>query len=211
MRGHRRNAILEQLRRAYDTDAVARDQRPKSAWKIAERSAFCDRLARRGALSLLEIGAGTGQDSRYFQEQGFDVVATDLTPAMVAACRAKGLDARVMDVLAMDFPAASFDAVYSMNCLLHVPNADLPAALAAIGEVLRPGGLFFLGVYGGDGSEGVADWDDHDPRRFFSMRTDEQIQRYATDVFDLVDFHTLDVDGGFRFQSLTLRRPAPAI
>jgi SAM-dependent methyltransferase len=211
MTGHRRHAMLEQLRQAYDTGAAARDQRPKSAWKLAERSAFCDRLARRGALSLLEIGAGTGQDSRYFQEQGFDVVATDLTPAMVTACRAKGIDARVMDVLAMDFPAASFDAVYSMNCLLHVPNADLPAALAAIGDVLRPGGLFFLGVYGGDGSEGIADWDDHDPPRFFSMRTDEQIRRYATDVFDLVDFHTLDVDGGFRFQSLTLRRPAPAI
>jgi SAM-dependent methyltransferase len=210
MTDHRRHAMLEQLRRAYDTGAAARDQRPKSAWKLAERSAFCDRLARRGTLSLLEIGAGTGQDSRYFQEQGFDVVATDLTPAMVAACRAKGLDARMMDVLAMDFPAASFDAVYSMNCLLHVPNADLPAALAAIGDMLRPGGLFFLGVYGGDGSEGIADWDDHDPPRFFSMRTDEQIQRYATDVFDLVDFHTLDVDGGFRFQSLTLRRPIPA-
>ncbi|MFY1697271.1 MULTISPECIES: class I SAM-dependent methyltransferase [unclassified Solwaraspora] len=210
MTGDRRHAMLERLRRAYDTGAAARDQHPKSAWKIAERSAFGDRLARRGARSLLEIGAGTGQDSRYFQEQGFDVVATDLTPAMVAACRAKGLDARLMDVLAMDFPVASFDAVYTMNCLLHVPNADLPAALTAIGDVLRPGGLFFLGVYGGDGSEGVADWDDHDPPRFFSMRTDEQIRRYATDVFDLVDFHALDVDGGFRFQSLTLRRPAQA-
>ena len=201
-------AALDPLRRAYDAGAAARDQRPKSAWKLAERAAVRDRLTRHGVRSVLEIGAGTGQDSLFFQEEGFEVVATDLTPAMVAACRTKGLDARVMDFLGLDFPPASFDAVYAMNCLLHVPNADLPAVLAAVRDVLRPGGLFFLGLYGGNGSEGIADWDDHDPPRFFSMRTDEQIQRYAADVFDIVDFHAFDVEGGFRFQSTTLTRPA---
>lgn len=54
------------------------------------------------------------------------VVATDLSPAMVGFCRQKGLDAHVMDFLHLDFPAGSFDAVYALNCLLHVPNADLP-------------------------------------------------------------------------------------
>ncbi|MFV2012519.1 MULTISPECIES: class I SAM-dependent methyltransferase [unclassified Micromonospora] len=204
------HGLLDPLRRAYHADAATRDRRSKTAWKLAERAAFRDRLTDHGARSLLEIGAGTGQDSLFLQEQGFEVVATDLTPAMVAACRAKGLDARVMGFLDLTFPAASFDAVYAVNCLLHVPNADLPVVLAAIRAVLRPGGLFFLGLYGGDGSEGIADWDDHDPPRFFSLRTDEQIQRYVASVFEIVDFHAFDVEGGFRFQSLTLtRRPDP--
>jgi hypothetical protein len=30
-----------------------------------------------------------------------------------------------------------------------VPNAELLAVLASVARVLRPGGLFFLGVYGG--------------------------------------------------------------
>jgi len=108
--------------------------------------------------------------------------------------------------LHLDFPPESFDAAYAVNCLLHVPNADLPAVLAAIRAVLRPGGLFFLGVYGGDGTEGLLDEDQHDPPRFFSWRTDEQIKRYASEHFDIVDVHVLDL-GRYPFQSLTLRRP----
>ena len=68
---------------------------------------------------------------------------------MVERCRAKGIEAHVMDFLHLDFPAGSFDAVFAMNCLLHVPNQDLPAVLAAVRSI-RPGGLFFVGVYGGD-------------------------------------------------------------
>jgi hypothetical protein len=40
--------------------------------------------------------------------------------------------------LRLDFPAGSFDAVYAKNCLLHVPNHDLPAVLAVVGAILRP-------------------------------------------------------------------------
>lgn len=128
----------------------------KNPWKLAERDAFLQRLRDQRCTRLLELGAGTGQDSLYFQNQGLKVLATDLSPTMVAYCRDKGIDARVMDFLHLDFPPASFDAVYALNCLLHVPNPDLPAVLRAIREVLRPGGLFFLGVYGGQAKEGIA-------------------------------------------------------
>ncbi len=47
------------------------------------------------------------------------------------------------------FPVGSFDAVFAMNCLLHVPNHDLPAVLVAVRAVLRPDGLFFVGVSAG--------------------------------------------------------------
>ena len=125
----------------------------------------------------------------FFASHGLDVVATDLSAAMVARCRDKGLNARVMDFSQLAFPAESFDAVHAMNCLLHVPNAELPAVLASIARILRPGGLFFLGVYGGsEGTEeGSAESDDHVPARFFSWRTDGQIMQFASESFDIVD------------------------
>jgi SAM-dependent methyltransferase len=80
--------------------------------------------------------------------------------------------------------------------------------LASIARVLRPGGLFFLGVYGGaQPTEGMAEWDDHVPARFFSWRTDDQIAQFASEAFDIVDFHIAQADTQYRFQSLTLRRP----
>ena len=49
--------------------------------------------------------------------------------------------------------------------------------------------------------------DQHEPKRFFSWRTDEQIQAFALTCFDIVDFHVVGLDD-FRFQSLTLRAPS---
>jgi len=204
--------VRDNLRLAYDGAASRRDRQDKQPWKLAERAAFLRRLQQANSTRLLEIGAGTGQDSAFPASYGLDVVATDMSPAMVARCRAKGLDARVADFSQLKFPAESFDAVYAMNCLLHVPNAELPAVLASIASVLRPGGLFFLGVYGGSEAtgEGPAEWDDHVPARFFSWRTDDQIAQFASVLFHIVDFHIAQDGTEHRFQALTLRRPLPS-
>jgi SAM-dependent methyltransferase len=138
--------VVASLRKAYGPVAAAeRDGREKAAFKVDERRRFLDLLRDRGVTSLLEVGAGTGHDSLYFQEQGLRVLCTDLSPAMVESCRAKGLDARVAEFLGLGVPPASFEAVYAMNCLLHVPTPDLPHVLEAIGEVLVPRGLSMWG------------------------------------------------------------------
>src|SRR3984957_10654543 len=191
----RYDEVLGPLRAAYDGGADWRDGISKEPWKLAERQAFRARRAR-GA-RLLEIGAGTGQDSSYFKQEGFGVVAADLSAAMVERCRAKGIEAHVMDFLPLDFPAGSVDAVFAMNCLLHVPNHDLPAVLADIRAILRPGGLLFVGVYGAqdgeDSTEGPMDAAGPVPPRFFSGRTDERLLAFAADArLDVVDFHPVD-------------------
>jgi 2-polyprenyl-3-methyl-5-hydroxy-6-metoxy-1,4-benzoquinol methylase len=65
--------VLGPLREAYDGGAARRDGLSKEPWKLAERQAFVERLT--PGTRLLEIGAGTGQDSSHFQQQGFAVVA----------------------------------------------------------------------------------------------------------------------------------------
>jgi len=205
--GARYRDVLDSLRASYDGRAAWRDQQEKKPWKLAEREQFLNRVLGDGGGRLLEIGAGPGHDSAFFAGHGLQVVATDLSPAMVGFCRQKGLDAHVMDFLHLDFPAGSFDAVHALNCLLHVPNADLPEVLAAIRAVLRPGGWFYMGVYGGNGHEGPTRDDLHEPARFFSWRTDEQIRGYAIRYFGLFDFHVIE-PGQLHFQSLTMRRPA---
>jgi SAM-dependent methyltransferase len=199
--------VLDDLRTSYDASAADRDGMAKQDWKLKERAAFLDRLQAIEARTLLEVGAGTGEDGVFFRDEGgISVTAVDLSPAMVRRCRAKGLDAYARDVLNLGFEPATFDAAYAMNCLLHVPDADLARALRAVRTVLRPGGLFFVGVYGGAAAEDIAAEDPQVPQRFFSFRTDEQIFRYVAEAFEVVDFHTVD-DDKLHFQALTLARP----
>lgn len=119
------DGVVASLRQAYGPAAAAkRDDMEKEAFKVDERRRFLELLRDRGATSLLEVGAGTGHDSLYFQEQGLRVLCTDLSPAMVELCRVKGLDARVADFLSLGVPPASFDANgnHFQSFVLQKPN-----------------------------------------------------------------------------------------
>jgi SAM-dependent methyltransferase len=197
---------LASLRVSYDNGAAERERYEKTAWKLAEREAALARFRDAGCRRLLELGAGTGQDSLFFQNQGMSVVATDASATMVVHCRAKGLDARELDFLSLDENLGEFDAAYAMNSLLHVTNAELPTVLRAIRAVLVPGALFYVGTYRGEDTEGFLPKDSHDPPRFFSLRRDETLQRLLGEQFELLDFHAVELED-HPFQSVLLRRP----
>jgi len=201
--------VIAGLRAAYGPGPAAmRDGWAIADFKVQERRRFLDLLREQNAASLLEVGAGPGHDSLYFQEQGLRVLCTDLSPAMVERCQAKGLDARVADFLSLGVSPASFDAVYALNCLLHVPTPDLPRVLTAISEVLVPGGLLYVGTWGGANEEGPVD----DPRypvpRFFAFRSDQVMRRLLAEQFDILSFTAFERADNSRFQSFTLQKPA---
>jgi SAM-dependent methyltransferase len=202
--------VIAELRTAYNRKVDERVDRPLEPWKVTERARFLAQLQAEGKLSLLEIGAGPGLDSLFFQQNGLTVTCTDLSPAMVEHCRSLGLDAHVMDFANLDFASERFDALFARNCLLHVPRADFPAILRQLHTLLKPGGLFYLGQYGGVDQEGVWAQDHYEPKRFYSRYLDEQIEALVTPRFELVEFRRVPVDDGTtgHFQSLTLRRPA---
>lgn len=199
--------VIGSLRTAYDRQSAERDAGNLAPWKAAEQDNFLNRLRAEGKQTLLEIGAGPGRFGAFFSGQGLDVTCTDLSPEMVALCRAKGLRAYVMDFLSLDFPPASFDAVFALNCLLHVPSADLNRVLAAIHRLLRPGGLFYYGVYGGWSFEGVRRDDHCDPPRYFVFYPDDELRRRVAGLFDEVSFRAVAIDRNSQshFQSLILR------
>jgi SAM-dependent methyltransferase len=201
--------VTRALRAAYDRMADERENAEVAPWKAEERWRFLALLQAEGKSILLEIGAGTGVHGKFFHDQGLDVTATDLSPEMVRLCRAKGLTAYEMDFLHLDFPPTSFDALYAMNCLLHVPRRELSQVLAALRDLLKPGGLFYLGQYGGFAHEGPWPEDHYEPKRFFSYLPDEDMLQVTGQFFDLVDFRRIPLEDSSRghVQALILRRP----
>lgn len=180
------DSVIAQLRTAYDGRVDAREQMVVQDWKQRERERYLGYLKAAGAHRLLEVGAGTGVHGRFFANAGLEVVCVDLSPAMVEACRAKGLEAYCQDFLSLKLPR-TFDAVFALNCLLHVPPADLPAALTALRGVLNPGGLLYVGQYGGQDWQGINLDDDYEPKRYFSLLSDDTLRRALAEQFQVLE------------------------
>jgi len=199
--------VIDNLRNAYDQKVSEREARELIAWKAAEREEFLALLQNEGKYNLLEVGAGTGIHGKFFQDNGLEVICTDLSPNMVACCRKKGLQAHAMAFLNLDFPTKSFDAVFAMNCLLHVPRRDLAHVLVSVRDLLRPGGLFYWGQYGGIQQEGINAEDHYTPKRFFSFLTDAQVKDFATRYFELLSFNCIDLENDeMHYQGMVLRK-----
>jgi SAM-dependent methyltransferase len=90
-------------------------------------------------MTLLDIGAGTGQFSAAFHDWfGIEVVAVEPSAAMRARIPSTaGIRVLEGDASAVPLPAASTDAAWLSLVLHHVANLD--AAAREIRRVLRPG------------------------------------------------------------------------
>ncbi len=96
--------------------------------------------------SILDIGCGDGRDSVYFASLGHNVTAIDFSEEAIARVRKENpsIDSRVMNTTKMDFPDASFDAVYAHLSLHYFDDATTEAIFQNIRRMLKPGGLFFV-------------------------------------------------------------------
>lgn len=102
-------------------------------------------LAPRPGERILDLGCGDGPLTARLAALGCQVIGVDASPDMVAATRALGLDARVMDGEALTFEG-EFDAVFS-NAALHWMK-DGAAVIDGVWRALMPGGRF-VGEFGG--------------------------------------------------------------
>jgi len=204
--------LKQQLRAAYDADAQRRvvGGDGREAWKLDARAEFASLAKQEHKKTILEIGAGAGHDSVYFQSRGFEVLATDLSPQMIEACKRNGVKAQVLDLYELESLGRQFDAIYSLNVLLHVPKKDLKRVLHGIHETLAPNGLFFYGVYGGVEKEEIfTDPSKMNLPRYFSFLGDDTLAKIASDEFDVVSSKAIALEkdkNGLHFQSLLLRK-----
>lgn len=116
-------------------------------WFRSWRRLSVDSLNLKAGEKVLIIGAGTGLDLPHIPD-GVEIVATDITPAMIAMLKArasrssKNITAQVMDGSDLKFDNESFDAV-----ILHLILAVMPDPEACLQEthrVLRTSGRFTI-------------------------------------------------------------------
>jgi trans-aconitate methyltransferase len=130
-------------RQTWDPERYARNAR-----FVADLGApVVELLAPKSGERILDLGCGDGALTEKLVELGCEVVGVDGSAEQVAAARARGLDARVVDGQDLRF-AGEFDAVFSNAALHWMKRPD--DVIAGVWRALRKGGRFVgeLGGYG---------------------------------------------------------------
>ena len=168
-------AAMPEVREVHDRAAAILDARP------GER--------------VLEVGCGLGADARELAQRvapGGEVVAIDLSQAMVAAARERHDPSLPVtyergDVTALAHDDASFDVVRIERVLQHVPDVGL--ACREMARVLKPGGRLL--AYDTDWGSLSVDLPDtalverclaHTASRFINRRAGLELRRRFVDA-----------------------------
>ncbi len=99
---------------------------------------------------ILDLGCGSGRDLRHFSQRGFRIVGVDYSFNLLKLARDFSEQPVVLaDFLTLPFGENTFDAVWAIGSLLHVPRHQLPLVLQQIYRVLKPDALFFTSMKSG--------------------------------------------------------------
>ncbi len=198
--------FTDALVKTYEKYAHERTSHSPDEFKVQERSEFLKFLKSEGRETLLEIGCGHGRDAQFFQSQGLRVFALDNTPTMVKLTEEKGVPAQVLDCYDLDEINETFDAVYTMNCLLHIPKRDFDQVLRLISNRLNESGIMYLGLWGDENFEGIWEKDKYEPKRFFSFWKTEALLEVLQRFFRLEYYRRLEPHSDRIFNSLIVRK-----
>lgn len=151
------------------------------------RAVYLDRfLAEFSGSRILDVGAGDGSPALYLKEKGRDVVCIDLSEEMVKIMESRGLDARLMDMERIDFPAESFDGVLALSSLMNLPKADFVKVIARISDLLAPGGVFASFITRGEGEGMEVDARYGGTERWFSYYSFDELKEILAPYFDVL-------------------------
>ena len=116
-------------------------------WEI---SWICAHSDLKPGMKVLDLGGSASLFSYYLASKAMDVITIDINPVLVAAAKEVAdktgwpLQAKQMDMTAIDFPTGSFDRVFSICVYEHLPRSARIITNRAIRRILRVGGRFCI-------------------------------------------------------------------
>ena len=126
----------------YEDNAEDFFRRSVDADMAKSRAAFTAVVKPSGR--VLDAGCGSGRDTLALAKQGFQVSSIEASAKLAAlAIEHTGMQIQVMtfDQIAW---RETFDGVWACASLLHIPRADLPAAVVRLRDAMVPGGVLWM-------------------------------------------------------------------
>ena len=106
---------------------------------------------------ILDFGCGSGRDSLYFKNKGYDVTAIDGSEELCKIAREyTGIDVKNMrfsEFNDIDY----YDGIWACGTLLHLHNSEILEVLKKLRDALKDTGYMFVALKNGKGEEQILD------------------------------------------------------
>lgn len=200
-------ALDAELTAYYEAEARGRHRVDLGELRTSLREEFASTLRSEGRSRLVDVGAGPGLDAAQWRSDGFDVVGLDLAHANVELMRDGGLVGVTGSLHRLPFRSGSFDALWTMSTLVHVPDRHVDAALAELVRVVAPGAPVGIGTWGGRDFEGAPEVGEIRPYRFFSLRSHDRWRNVLAGHGTVETFRSFDPHAvsGWEYQFAVIR------
>ena len=150
-------AELDAIRESYDTVAADYADLLRGALAAAPHDRavlvlFAELVLAAGGGPVADLGCGPGRITAHLAGLGLDAYGVDLSPGMVEVARRDhpGLRFEVASLTDLRLGAGTLAGAVAWYSLIHTPTDQLPAVLAGLARVLRPGGELLLAFQAGD-------------------------------------------------------------
>jgi SAM-dependent methyltransferase len=101
---------------------------------------------------ILDAGCGSGRDTKYFLSLGYKVIAIDASEEMARlSSQFTGHKTIQMDFYDLDFEQQSFDGIWALASLLHIPKKDIDHIIGNFSDILKTDGVFCMSFKEGIG------------------------------------------------------------
>lgn len=156
-------------------------------------------------VSILDFGCGSGRDTRYFLDKGYQVTATD---GSVEICRLAssftGIAVKEMLFQELD-EIDTYDGIWACSSILHLPKNELLLVIQKMCDALKATGVIYTSFKYGD-FEGERNG------RYFTDFVEETFQEFINGIPELtVEDHWITGDvragrGDEKWLNLILRK-----
>lgn len=177
----------EETINSYNRNAKEFSKKFQELMNIEKRYEFKKFISLLFGKEILDLGCGAGDHSDYFVKQGLRVTSIDISKEMIEICKGKKLNAEIMDIEDLKFEDNTFNGIWAVTSLLHIPKSKLPLVIDKLHKILKNKGVLYVCVKEGKG-EGLIKDKEQNSQRFFSFWEKEELLKLFEGKFSLNEF-----------------------